>query len=199
LHYAAEIDDASCVNILLSAGVDIDARDGSDDTALHWASFRGSSQCVVALLQQGQADVNAVDLNRATPLSWASKRPSAACVDVLLQYNASPEAADVDGKTPINHAVTSPPGADRDATLILLLRATGALDSATVDQLYRLTSLAGGQRILDELGPHCGDCRSLCQLCRHSIRRQLGRRYLPDVVTQLPLPKRLQDFLLLQK
>lgn len=193
LHYAAECEDAECVELLLAAGADINARDGSGDTALHWASYRGSVDCVQALVNCADASVNTVDAHHSTPLSWASKRPSAACIDVLLRHNASPNIADADGQTALIHAALSPAGAERDASILLLVRATGLLD------LYiRQAGLPPG-RALDTLLPYLGDCRSLRQLCRYIIRSCLGSQYLPSVTPLLPLPQQLQEFILLQR
>jgi len=80
------------------------------------------------LVNSADASVNVVDAHHSTPLSWASKRPSAACIDVLLHHNASPNIADVDGRTALIHAALAPSGAERDASILLLVRATGLLD-----------------------------------------------------------------------
>ena len=193
LHYAAECEDAECVELLLAAGADINARDGSGDSALHWASYRGSVDCVRALVNRGDASVNTVDLHHSTPLSWASKRPSAACIDVLLRHNASPDIADVDGRTALVHAALAPSGAERDASILLLVRATGLLD------LYIRQARLPPGRALDTLLPYLGDCRSLRQLCRYIIRQCLGSRCLPNVTPLLPLPQQLQEYILLQR
>jgi len=193
LHYAAECEDAECVELLLAAGADINARDGSGDTALHWASYRGSVDCVQALVNSSDASVNTVDGHHSTPLSWASKRPSAACIDVLLRHNASPNIADADGRTALIHAALAPAGAERDASILLLVRATGLLD-----MYIRQARLPPG-RALDSLLPYVGDCRSLRQLCRYIIRSCLGSQYLPSVTPWLPLPQQLRQFILLQR
>lgn len=203
LHYAAECDDPTCLQILLDAGADIEAVDGSGDTALHWAAFRNHAECVSVLLRRSRSTlVDAADIHSATPLSWAARRPSASCVDALLRHNADPDRPDSDGRTPLSHAVRAPPGADRDACVILLLRASGRLDPDTSERIRGFpTPVRQPPGILeDELAPHRVDeCRRLCQLCRAAIRRYLGRRYLPDAVADLPLPKQLRDFLLLLK
>jgi len=193
LHYAAECEDAECLELLLAAGANINARDGSGDTALHWASYRGSVDCVQALVSHTDVSINSVDSHHSTPLSWASKRPSAACIDVLLRHNASPNIADMDGRTALIHAALAPAGAERDASILLLVRATGLLD------LYIRQARLPPGRALDTLLPYLGDCRPLRQLCRYIIRSCLGSQYLPSVMPLLPLPQQLQEFVLLQR
>jgi len=193
LHYAAECEDSKCLELLLEAGADINARDGSGGTALHWASYRGSVDCVQALVSHADALINTVDSHHSTPLSWASKRPSAACIDVLLRHNASPNIADMDGRTALIHAALAPAGAERDASILLLVRATGLLD------LYIRQARLPPGRALDTLLPYLGDCRSLRQLCRYIIRSCLGSQCLPNVMPLLPLPQQLQEFVLLQR
>jgi len=160
---------------------------------LHWAAYRGSVDCVQALVNHPDAAINSIDAHRCTPLSWASKRPSAACIDVLLCHNALPNVADADGRTALIHAALAPPGAERDASVLLLHRATGLLD------LYIRQARLPPGRALDTLLPYIGDCRSLRQLCRYIIRSCLGPQHLPSVMPLLPLPYQLQEFILLHR
>ncbi len=57
-------------NIFLAAGADVNARDNSDDTMLHIASFFGRTAFINALIAAG-AGVNLQDANGFTPLDFA--------------------------------------------------------------------------------------------------------------------------------
>ena len=50
LHYAAERD-VSCLEQLVQRGADVNMRDQNEDTALHWAAYKNTTQCVRVLLQ----------------------------------------------------------------------------------------------------------------------------------------------------
>lgn len=63
--------DTAAVESLLAGGVEVDSRDGSGCTALHFAADRGSSEVARLLLLRG-ADINAQDEDGQTPLHYAA-------------------------------------------------------------------------------------------------------------------------------
>jgi ankyrin repeat protein len=44
-----------CAEVLLEAGINVDALDKNNNTALHYASGYGKKECVVLLLENGAA------------------------------------------------------------------------------------------------------------------------------------------------
>jgi serine/threonine-protein phosphatase 6 regulatory ankyrin repeat subunit B len=83
---------------LIDAGVDVDAAQGDDTTALHWAVYKLDVPLVQRLLESG---ANAAAANRygSTPLSEAVKAAHAGLVEMLLEAGADPESPNGDGQT----------------------------------------------------------------------------------------------------
>ena len=110
LHSAAhENSNPAVTAALIEEGADTHTRQNDGPTPLHDAATRE----VVALLLAAGADIEA----RATYLGWrqpngrdmtplhvAAKRGNAAVFMALLEAGADPEALDVEGKTPLDHA-----------------------------------------------------------------------------------------------
>ena len=72
LHYAAHRGYLEIVQLLLTAGADVTAREGvSDTTSLHWAAEGGHLEVARLLIEHG-ADVNAIDgWHNLGPVGWA--------------------------------------------------------------------------------------------------------------------------------
>lgn len=64
-------------------GVDVDAKDDGEQTALHRAAGFGHAE-VMALLLQKNAKVDASDESGSTPLHLAAWRGNVAVIDVLV-------------------------------------------------------------------------------------------------------------------
>lgn len=60
------------------------------------------------------------------------------------------------------------------------------------------TALARDVKLSARLNQVCANARSLQNLSRFVIRKSLGSSHLPTSVARLPLPRSLQDFLLLK-
>jgi len=85
LHQAARAGLAGRVAVLVAAGADVNARDMEGRTALFWASERGHTAVVTALLAcPGINNVNVADVRGWTPLSLASYNGNTAVVTALL-------------------------------------------------------------------------------------------------------------------
>lgn len=201
LFYASERD-ASCSQLLIDHGADLNATDASGDTPLHYAAYKNNVPAMVILLDSG-ASANALDLNRETPISWAAKRGNLQSVKVLLQYNAVPDARDLNGRCPLVHAAqiaAAGLGAnnDYDAVVELLLKSMGQFDLRDDDgQLPN--QIASDNRLTEMLVPYCCNARPLRELCRRVVRSCLGQTFLPDVVPKLPVPAVVQEYLQLQR
>ena len=83
----------------------ITARDGSGNTALHYASEWSLPNDALNLLIQKGADVNAVNGNGETPVFSAAKADNAAAIDLLVKRGASLAARDNLGSGPLHAAV----------------------------------------------------------------------------------------------
>ncbi|MBO9482523.1 ankyrin repeat domain-containing protein [Salinisphaera sp. G21_0] len=104
---AAENGSYEVSKVLLEYGADPQARDGSDWTALHWATRkfgRQSFMLLKCLLDHG-ADINVRDSIGRTPLSSAVIRDSLPAVNILLSEGADPNIPDTYGRTALDHAV----------------------------------------------------------------------------------------------
>ena len=80
LHYAAHRGYLEIVQLLLTAGADVTAREGvSDTTSLHWAAEGGHLEVARLLVEHG-ADVNAIDgWHNLGPVGWAIAIESGNC------------------------------------------------------------------------------------------------------------------------
>ena len=199
LHYAAE-QDPECLSLLLDNNADPDIPDTNHDTPLHWAAFKNNHSCVKILLQSG-ANPDSLDYNKDTPLSWAAMKGNLESIEVLLQYNARVDTENDEGKSPIVRIcqlIASGLSSQRDdASLELLLRALGQFN--LFDDHGQMPEIVMGDNKLSELiMPYCRSPRPLLHLCRYSIRRHLGKRYLLNVIQNLPLPVQLQQYILLR-
>jgi ankyrin repeat protein len=75
------------VELLVSAGVPVDAYDSEKRTPMMWAAFNGHTSVVGYLLEQG-AKVDAKDKNGRTALMYASSGPFKETVELLLKKGA---------------------------------------------------------------------------------------------------------------
>ena len=98
LHAAAEMDNVQAIGVLLEAGANPDAEDGTGCAPLFAAA--GNAYAVKALIDGG-ADVGAVDFEGATPLVY--NIDDADCTRILLAAGADPNARDDFGLTPLHH------------------------------------------------------------------------------------------------
>ena len=89
------------VEMLLSAGADVNARNGYGNTALNYASYYGHTKTIEMLLSKG-ADVNARDDSGNTALHRASDNGHIEIVRLLLETDKSnPGHVDKYGNTAI--------------------------------------------------------------------------------------------------
>ena len=107
LHRAARGRHISQVRELIAAGVDIDARDGFGNTALHIASNQGYTEIVRELIEAG-ADIDIKSASGLTPVHLASSNSHPETVQMLVAAGAvmaGPTAVhgETDPDTPIEH------------------------------------------------------------------------------------------------
>lgn len=88
---AAQAAHRTLITLLLDSGADIDARDLSGSTALHYATAYGDEHAVKLLLDRG-ADIEAKNDAGKTPLGAGCEYPDTSAaenvVQILLEYGA---------------------------------------------------------------------------------------------------------------
>lgn len=103
LHLAAQINRKEVVEILLTKGALINAKNISEETPLHIASLQGHSEIVTILLDNG-ADKEARDSYGYTPLHYAAQGNHKKVVEILLTKLALINAKINNNKTPLHLA-----------------------------------------------------------------------------------------------
>jgi ankyrin repeat protein len=101
LHLAVLRMNTGVLQLLLSNGAIVDAKDRHGQTPLHWAACIDYPTGVRLLLDHG-ADIQAqAGVSRVTPLHMATKGASASAVQLLLERGAILEANTDTGETPL--------------------------------------------------------------------------------------------------
>ncbi len=99
---SAKMGNLTQVKGLIESGANINAKDGFQRTALHWAVNRGFSPIARHLIEQG-ADVNAKDRDALTPLHLATQLKLSDIAELLIEKGADMNAKEQSwGKTPLH-------------------------------------------------------------------------------------------------
>jgi len=107
IHEAAYEGNIEAVKQHLAAGVDVNAKNDSENTPLHRAALKGHKEVAELLLAEG-ADVNAKNKRYMTPLHLAARSGRKEIVELLITAGADVNAKDEDGKTPLDDANEGP-------------------------------------------------------------------------------------------
>lgn len=108
LIYAAEFDDEKAVRKLIQRGANLERADEDGETALHWATRKGSESCCKVLLErvftankilQKGANINAKNKNGSTPLMLAAEHGNVKMVNLLLESGADTTIENTSGRT----------------------------------------------------------------------------------------------------
>jgi len=122
LQVAAYLGNLKAMEVLIAAGADVNAVDGSGGTALHRA-VRGQKLPMVAFLLESGAKPDGILARYKTPLHYAAERGGIDILQLLLDHNANINAVDEFGWTPLYYAE-----ANGHAPAARLLRQRGAKD-----------------------------------------------------------------------
>ena len=95
--------DIKKVKELLERGANPNAKDGDEETPLHYAAAKGSVDIAKLLIDKG-ANVNAKSVDGFTPLHVAAMKGNLPVVELLLESGADPNAIDQFGRTPAKMA-----------------------------------------------------------------------------------------------
>mmetsp|Transcript_40402 Transcript_40402/g.48990 ORF Transcript_40402/g.48990 Transcript_40402/m.48990 type:complete len:602 (+) Transcript_40402:181-1986(+) len=107
-HVAAQYGHTSTIHRLaLHWDVEVDCLDVDGRSPLHWAAYKGHSDCIRLLTCLG-ADYALADKEGCTPLHWAAIKGNAESCTLLVQGNGHQvlKLADVTGSTPAQLALT---------------------------------------------------------------------------------------------
>ncbi|MDE2874096.1 MAG: ankyrin repeat domain-containing protein [Gemmatimonadota bacterium] len=98
LHFATNYSWDGMVTVLLAAGAEVDARDLSGETPLHWAAGRSRNPAVITELVEAGADLNARDGEGNTPLHASRRNTNPAVALLLLELGADPAMVNDSGR-----------------------------------------------------------------------------------------------------
>lgn len=103
LHVAVDKDQAGMMETLLTAGVNIEAKNNWGRTPLHQAIISNRRDCLDILLKNN-ADINATDARGMSPLHWAAKTGHLDVIGMLLDKGADRYGYDLEGNQPMHQA-----------------------------------------------------------------------------------------------
>lgn len=147
LHQAAKDGDIEQVKLLISKGVDINAKDKRGDTPLHKAADKGHREVVELLITNGAA-VKGWNNYWRRPLHVAAREGHRHVVELLLDKGAWPNASAKFGQTPLHFA--APEG--RTDVVELLIHKGADVNAKDADGETPLATAArGGHRDMVEL------------------------------------------------
>jgi ankyrin repeat protein len=124
LSLAVDRGNKAAVELLIKAGVNIDARDAAGSTALHSAASHGFTVLAGLLLDKG-ADVNGRDNHDETPVYLAASGGYASTVELLIKRGADFERPNIQDMTPLDIAVQR----GNDQVVRVLIKASANLNT----------------------------------------------------------------------
>lgn len=112
LHDAVMNGNITEATVMINHGADVNARDGKECTALHWAARYGYADIVRRLLETEAIAVNAQNKGGKTALHWAACNGHSTVVEILLgNKRIDVTLVDADGNTALHWAAYANPSA----------------------------------------------------------------------------------------
>ncbi|XP_074405017.1 ankyrin repeat and SOCS box protein 18 isoform X1 [Zonotrichia albicollis] len=183
--------------LLLNHGADVEARDESWRRPLHRACGAANAELVRLLLRRG-ADANAIDYDGVSPLGWAlqaaASRPELRphrTVQLLLNHGSQriwPSAF----RKVLRSCAAVPEVIEVLFNSYSQIPVSQEWREAVPQEVFQQH-----QAFYESLLGLAGTARSLQHLCRATLRAHLGDK-CHCLVPLLPLPRALQEFLLLE-
>ena len=109
--------ETSSVKSLIAKGVNVNAKDKNEKTALMYAAETDNAEMVKSLIEAG-AEVNVKDKSGKTALMYAAQKGSTDNVRILLDAKAEVNARDEDGRTALMYAAINGFGYKLQALLL---------------------------------------------------------------------------------
>ncbi|KAJ4856566.1 ankyrin repeats (3 copies) domain-containing protein [Trichoderma breve] len=130
LHAAVWNDFPVAVEILLTAGTNINSRCEKERTFLSLAAERGHEAIAELLLAHHGIEADTKDIDGRTPLSWVAEKGHSMIAEMLLARNdVAPDSKDMDERTPLSWAAEQGHG-----SVVQMLLACNDVDADSVDK-----------------------------------------------------------------
>uniref|UniRef100_A0A8C2AEP7 Ankyrin repeat and SOCS box containing 18 n=1 Tax=Cyprinus carpio TaxID=7962 RepID=A0A8C2AEP7_CYPCA len=191
LHEACVNANTECVELLLEHGANPNQMTDEGLTALHicetplGAVYEGYLEICRLLLAYG-ANINLADKQRRSPLHKTARNVQLKFVELLLDHGADINAIDYNGCSPLSSVLQSS-----------VVRQEWEPHRVVQTLLNRGSIKVWPQALLKSLFALEYKPRSLQHLCRSALRKQFGSNCC-SLIARLPVPKPLQQYLLLE-
>lgn len=185
---------------LVKNGADIDATDHLGHTAL-WVAARQQMPDLVEYLITNGASVNKTDIYHHTPLLTAMMyRVSSGIIKMLIMNGSSLEGPHYPANTQLSPLFWALKYKNLDILKLLIYAGVSNKEIRYVRKI--LFARNGDQKLIDMLDTEAKTPRTLKQLCRGQVRKQLsdvclGKQFIYRV-KELPIPTILRHYLLLR-